>query len=107
MMACTLDCGPDGCPVRRFVGVARNHPLPDARPVDVLPEAGFWCIGEAGEHLLPAEIGPSKMVQKPMCGDYHGQTVPASATLYTVDLDQYPYGRLQVPRSLVAGSVRD
>ena len=71
------------------------------------PEAGFWCIGEAVKHLLRAEIGSSKMMRKPIRGNYHGQTVPASAILYTVDLDQYPYGRLQVPRNLVPGSFRD
>ena len=69
--------------------------------------AAAWCIGEVVDHLLRAEIGTSKMVRKLIRGDYGGQAVPSGATLYTRDLDRYPYGRLDAPRDLVPGSVRE
>ena len=66
-----------------------------------------WCVGEQVEHLLRAEIGSSKMVRKLIRGDYRAREVPVGATLYTGDLDRYPYGRLEAPHDLTPGPVRD
>jgi hypothetical protein len=59
------------------------------------------------DHLLRAEIGTSKMVRKLIRGDYAAQAVPNGATLHTMDLDRYPYGRLDAPRDLIPASVRE
>ena len=70
-------------------------------------DAGAWCVADVVEHLLRAEIGSSKMVRKLIRGDYRGQAPPASATLYTAQLNRYPYERLDAPASLIPGPVRD
>ncbi len=71
------------------------------------PDAGSWCIAEVVEHLLRAEIGTSKMVRKLIRGDYRTWPLPAGATLYTAELDRYPYGRLTAPQELKPGPARD
>jgi len=71
------------------------------------PTARVWRIGEQVEHLLLAEIGSSKMGRQLIHGDFYDQHAPAGATLYTVSLDRYPFGRLEAPSPLVPGPVRD
>ncbi len=66
-----------------------------------------WSVAEIVEHLLRAEIGTSKMVRKLIRGDYLAQDFPVGATLYTRDLDGYPYGRLQAPPDLAPGPPAD
>ena len=90
----------------------RGELLQAIRPVTPVqwtfrPDAGAWCIGEVMDHLLRAEIGTSKMVRKLIRGDYAAQAVPNGATLHTMDLDRYPYGRLDAPRDLIPGSIRE
>lgn len=71
------------------------------------PDAESWCIAEVVEHLLRAEIGTSKMVRKLIRGDYRTSPLPAGATLYTADLDRYPYGQLTALQELIPGVTRD
>ncbi len=71
------------------------------------PDAGSWCIAEVVEHLLRAEIGTSKMVRKLIRGDYAAWRIPAGATLFTTELDRYPYGQLTAPHELTPGPARD
>lgn len=71
------------------------------------PKPAVWCIAGQVDHLIRAEIGSSKMVRKLIRGDYQMQEVPVGATLYTGDLDWYPYGPLTAPHELVPGPVRD
>ncbi len=71
------------------------------------PELGSWCIAEVVEHLLRSEIGTSKMARKLIRGDYRTWALPAGATLYTAELDRYPYGQLSAPQELVPGPARD
>jgi hypothetical protein len=66
-----------------------------------------WCIAEVLDHLLRAEIGTSKMVRKLIRGDFSAQALPIRATLYTKDLDRYPYGRLDAPHGLIPDPVRE
>ncbi len=71
------------------------------------PAEGAWCIAEVVDHLLRAEVGTSKMVRKLIRGDYGGQAIPIGATLHTKDLDRYPYGPLDAPRTLIPDPVRE
>ena len=70
-------------------------------------DAKTWCTGEVGEHLLHSEIGTSKMVRKLVRGDYRSLEIPRDARLYTVDLDRYPFDRLDAPANLAPGPVRE
>jgi len=99
-------------PAWGFAEQVRAKLLETIRPVTAAqwafrPEAWAWCIAELVEHLLFAEIGSSKMVRKLIRGDYRAREVPVGATLYTGDLDRYPYGRLEAPHDLTPGPVRD
>lgn len=66
-----------------------------------------WSIAQVVDHLLRAEIGTSKMVRKLIRGDYRTWLLPAGATLYTAELDRYPYGQLTAPQELNPGPGRD
>ncbi len=70
-------------------------------------DPGSWCIAEVVEHVLRAEIGTSKMVRKLIRGDYATWRIPTDATLYTAELDRYPYGQLTAPHELTPGPARD
>ena len=70
-------------------------------------DAKAWCAGEVAEHLLHSEIGTSKMVRKLIRGDYRSLEIPRDARLYTVDLDRYPFDRLDAPANLTQGPVRE
>ena len=71
------------------------------------PDAKAWCTGEVVEHLLHSEIGTSKMVRKLIRGDYRSLEIPRDARLCSVDLDRYPFDRLDAPANLVPGPVRE
>ncbi len=95
-----------------FVEEVRGELLQAIRPVTraqwiFRPTVEAWCIAEVLDHLLRAEIGTSKMVRKLIRGDFSGQTFLTGATLYTKDLDRYPYGSLAAPPGLIPGPVRD
>jgi uncharacterized damage-inducible protein DinB len=66
-----------------------------------------WSIAQVVDHLLRAEIGTSKMVRKLIRGDYRTWPLPAGQTLYTAELDRYPYGQLTAPQELNPGPTRD
>lgn len=99
-------------PAWEFVAEVRRHLLETIRPLTA-PQWAFradakgWCIGQAAEHLLRSEIGSSKMARKLIRGDYRVLQLPEGAPLYTIDLDRYPYGRLDAPRDLAPGPLRD
>jgi len=65
-----------------------------------------WSIAQVLDHLLRAEIGSSKMARKLIRGDYSTWRPPAGATLYTVELDRYPFGVLDAPQVLVPDPFR-
>lgn len=96
----------------QFAETVRRELLETIRPLrpsqwTFQPGAGSWSVAEVVEHLLRAEIGSSKMLRKLIRGDYCAQGLPVGATLYTVDLDRYPFGRLEAPQHLVPGPPRD
>jgi DinB family protein len=70
-------------------------------------EPRSWCVGQVVDHLVRAEIGSSKMVRKLIRGDYHPLEFPVGATVFTADLDRYPYGHLDAPHDLVPGPLAD
>lgn len=96
----------------QFAETVRRELLEATRPLrpsqwTFRPGAGSWSVAEVVEHLLRTEIGSSKMARKLIRGDYRAQGLPVGATLYTVDLDRYPFGRLEAPPQLVPGPVRE
>ena len=99
-------------PCWTFADQIREDLLAIIRPVlpaqwNVRAGLSSWSIAQVVDHLLRAEIGTSKMVRKLIRGDYRTWPLPAGATLYTAELDRYPYGQLTAPQALNPGPARD
>ncbi len=99
-------------PCWQFADRVREDLLATIRPVSPAQWAfragtASWSIAQVVDHLLRAEIGSSKMARKLIRGDYRTSPLPAGATLYTAELDRYPYGQLTAPQELIPGPARD
>jgi hypothetical protein len=99
-------------PCWQFADQVREELLATIRPVSPARwtfRAGTasWSIAQVVDHLLRAEIGTSKMARKLIRGDYRTWPLPAGATLYTAELDRYPYGQLTAPQELNPGPAQD